>query len=254
MLQDILSTDVFKLLLVFARFGAAMMLFPGISSVTVVVRARLLLALAIAFLLLPVLAPHLPPMPRDPMSMFILIGTEVTVGIFLGAVTQILVSPLDLAGNTMGYAIGLTNMFTFDPTTQQQSQLITGFLNLTGITLVFLTDTHHLMLRALVDSYGLFTPGQPLPMDDFATTLLRTLGDSFVMGFKLAAPFLVFSVTFNAGLGLLNRLVPQIPVFFVGLPVQILGGLALLMVCMPPIMYWFLRHFSDGIGAFVASE
>lgn len=252
MLREILATDVFKLMLVFARLGAAVMLFPGFGSAMVNARVRLVLALGLAFILLPSLAPHLPPMPAGPLSLFLLIAGEVTIGLFLGILTQVLMVPLDLAGNSIGYAVGLTNVFTFDPISQQQSQALTGFLNMLGMTLVFLTDTHHLMLRALVDTYTLFTPGNPLPMGDFAYSVVHTLDESFVLGIKLAAPLMVFVLTFNTALGLLNRLVPQMQVFFVGLPIQILGGLAILMTCLAPIMYWFLRYVSDGVAAFVA--
>ncbi len=252
MLRELIATDVFKLLLVFARLGAAMMLLPGFSSTVVNARTRLLLALGIAFLLMPVLGRSLPPAPAGPLSLFLLLGGEVTIGIFLGLMTQILMAPLDLAGTVISNSVGLTNVFTFDPVSRQQSQLLPGFLNLIAVTLVFLTDSHHLMLRALVDSYGLFVPGRPLPMDDFAAALVRTLGESFVLGFKLAAPALVFSLTLNTALALLNRLVPQMQVFFVGLPIQLLGGLAILMLCLPPIMYWFIRNFVDGVGAFLS--
>jgi flagellar biosynthetic protein FliR len=140
-------------------------------------------------------------------------------------------------------------MFIFDPISQQQSQLITGFLNLLGITLILASDAHHLMLRALVDSYDLVGPGQPLPGDDLAHTLVRTLSASALMGLRLAAPLLVFSITFNSALALLNRLVPQIQVFFVGLPIQIIGGLVMLMVCLPAIMLLFVDQLVQALGA-----
>ncbi|MDR3438514.1 flagellar biosynthetic protein FliR [Telmatospirillum sp.] len=252
MLKEILSTDVYALILIFARLGAAMMLFPGLSSAAVFTRFRLLLALAIAFLLLPSLAGQLPRMPPDPMSMVLLIGGEVTVGLFFGVLTRVLIMPIDIAGSAVGFAVGLTNMFTNDVVTQEQSQLLTGFLNLIAISVVFVTDTHHLMFQAIVDSYALFLPGQPLPFDDFSQALMRCASDSMMVGFKLAAPLIVFAVTFNSALALLNRLVPQVQVFFVGMPVQILGGMAILAFCLPSIMSWFLRHFSDGLQPFLA--
>lgn len=252
MLREVLATDVFTLFLVFARLGAALMLFPGFNSSAVPARMRLLLALSTAFLLTPSLAGYLPRMPADPLSMTLLILGEVTVGVFFGVLGQILMTPIDIAGTAISYAIGLTNMFTQDPVTTEQSQLMTGFLNMIAISLVFLTDSHHLMFQALADSYTLFIPGHGLPMEDFSGALMRTMADSLMMGFKLASPLIVFSLTFNAALGLLNRLVPQMQVFFVGMPLQIMGGLAILMICLPPIMMWFIRQFSEGIGAFAA--
>jgi flagellar biosynthetic protein FliR len=252
MLREILATDVFKLFLLLARLGGAVMLFPGIGSGTVSLRVRLLFTVAVAYLLLPVISPQLPAMPADLISMVLLISSEAAIGIFFGVFLQFLLAALDLAGNFIGYSVGLTNAFTVDPITEQQSQVITGFLNLTALTLIFLTNTHHLMLRGLVDSYTLFRPGESLPVADFADTLVHVLGESFLVGVQLAAPLLVFALTFNTALGLLNRLVPQMQVFFVGMPVQILLGFYVIMIALPAMMLWFLRHFTDGVVPMLA--
>ena len=249
MLSAMLSADLYKWLMIFARLGAGAMLLPGLSSTMVAVRMRLLFALMLSFVLLPVLGPRLPPPPSQPLALFLLLAGEATIGVFIGVLTQTMLAALDQAGNSLGYAAGLTNMFIFDPISQQQSQLITGFLNLLGITLILASDAHHLMLRALVDSYDLVGPGQPLPGDDLAHTLVRTLSASALMGLRLAAPLLVFSITFNSALALLNRLVPQIQVFFVGLPIQIIGGLVMLMVCLPAIMLLFVDQLVQALGA-----
>jgi len=252
MLSAMLSADLYKWMLIFARLGSGAMMLPGFNSNMVSTRARLLFALILAFVLLPVVGGRLPPSPASPLGLFVVLIQEVSVGIFIGIVTQILMSALDQAGNSIGYAIGLTNMFTYDPVTEQQSALMTGFLNLTAVTLVFITDTHHLMLHALVDSYDLVQPGQALPTDDIAHVVVRTLSASSLMGLRLAAPLMVFSITFNTGLALINRLVPQIQVFFVGLPIQILGGLAILMICLPGIMLLFITQLSDGLGSLLS--
>lgn len=252
MLNAMLSADLYKWLMIFARLGAGAMLLPGLSSSIVAVRIRLLFALMLAFILLPVIGPRLPPPPSQTFALFLLLAGEVTVGIFIGILTQTLLSALDQAGNSISSAVGLTNMFAFDPITEQQSQLMTGFLNLLAMVLIFITDTHHLMIHALVDSYDLVTPGRGLPSDDLAHTLVRTLAAASLMGLRLAAPLLVFSVTFNSGLALLNRLVPQVQVFFVGLPIQIFGGLTILMVCLPAIMLLFIGQLVDGIGALLS--
>jgi len=252
MLREIAATNVFELLLVFARMGTAIMLFPAIGGTLVPPRTRLLLALGIAFVTLPAVKDAMPALPHEPLRLAILLGGEVTVGLFLGVTMQLLMAALDLAGNFMGYSVGLTNALISDPATEQQSQIISAFLNTAAVALLLVTDTHHLMLRAVVDSYTLFAPGAVLPMGDFASQLVTTLGASFVIGLKLAAPLLIFALVFNVGLGLLNRLVPQMQVFFVGMPLQILGGLSLFVLCVAVILFGFLQHFGQGIGAYVA--
>jgi flagellar biosynthetic protein FliR len=251
MLSAMLSADLYKWMLIFARLGAGAMLLPGFNSNMVPARARLLFALMLSFVLMPVLGDKLPAAPSQPLALFILLAVEISIGVFIGILTQILIASMDFAGSTIGYAIGLTNMFTFDPITEQQSQLMTGFLNLTAVTMILVTDTHHLMIHALVDSYNIVAPGAKLPTDDLAHVLVRTLTETTLIGLRLSAPLLVFSITFNAGLALLSRLVPQIQVFLVGLPMQIIGGFTVLMICLPAILLLFISQLTDGIGAFL---
>jgi flagellar biosynthetic protein FliR len=252
MLREIVATNLFYLMLVFVRLGAAMILFPAIGGVAVSPRIRLLLALGVSFVVLPVLTPALPPQPNEPIHLALLIAEEATIGFYFGVLMQLLMAAIDLAGNFMGYSVGLTNALISDPVTEQQSQLLSGFLNLAAVALMLITNVHHLMLRAVIDSYSLFVPGAPLPLGDFVSQLVRTLGISFVIGLKMAAPLFIFSLVFNAGLGLLNRLVPQMQVFFVGMPLQILGGFSVLILSASAIMFVFLRYFGDSIGAYLA--
>src|SRR5271154_1812079 len=120
MLQQILSADIYKWMMIFARLGAGAMLMPGFSSTVVPIRVRLVFALILSFILLPVLGPKLPSAPVGPMALFLLIATEITIGVFIALITQILVSALDFAGTSIGFSIGLTNVFTFDPIAEQQ--------------------------------------------------------------------------------------------------------------------------------------
>ena len=251
MLQQLLSTDIFHVMLVFSRLGAALMFFPGLGGSVVSVRARLLLAVGISLMVEPAVASHLPASAPGLLPTAALVVGEVTVGIFFGMLVQTFLAALDVAGNIVGYSAGMTNAFAVDPVTAQQSGVMIGFLTIMATSLIFLTDTHHLFLEALVDSYSLFTPGARLPFDDFAATLVRAISASFAVGFGLAAPVMVFALVFNTSLGLLNRLVPQMQVFFVGLPLQILGGLSILMLALPAIMLWFMRHFREGLGAYL---
>lgn len=253
MLRELLAVDVFKLLLIVARLGTAIMFAPGFSGALVTSRTRLLLAFLLAFLLMPVLNPMLPPMPVDPMGMTMLVLGEATVGLFFGLLMQVLIMPMDLAGNFISYATGLTNAFVYDSLSQEQAQIVTSLLNTVTLTLILITDTHHLMLRAMVDSYGLFQPGGALPMGDFSQTLMRVTADSFSIAMRLAAPLVVFALVFNVSLGLMNKLVPQMQVFFVGTPLQLLLGSSVLMIALAPMMMIMLRYVADGLEPYLSS-
>ncbi len=251
MLNEILTLDIYRFFMIFARLGAAMMLMPGFAGQLVSTRIRLLLGLSLTLVLLPVVGPLYPPLPRHLGSLFLLIMGEVMVGVYLGVLTQMLMSCLNIAGTFIGFQVGLTNAFSFDAVAEQQGSTLTALLSTIGVLAIFATDMHHLMLRALADSYATFTPGHALPLDDFSETLSHTMSASFGLGLQLAAPVLAFGLIFYSGLGLLSRLAPQIQVFFVALPLQVVAGLAMLMISMPVLVMLFLRWFEAGLMPFL---
>lgn len=251
MLNEILTTDIYRFFIIFTRLGAAMAVMPGMGGQRVPTRIQLVFTLSLTFLLLPVLGPLVTPMPASVGGLVLIILGEATVGVFLGFLMQAVMAALHVAGTVIGFNTGLTNAFSFDSVAEQQSSLLTGFLSNMALVVIFATDLHHLMLRAVVDSYATFPVGQVLPLGDFADMLARTLSSSFTLGIKMAAPLIAFGLIFYAGLGLLSRMVPQMQVFFVGLPVQMLTGLWMLMVALPLIVLLFLRSFEDTLVPFL---
>lgn len=247
MLADLLSLDVFSFLLVFCRLGAAMMLLPGYGSRLLATRARLLLALALTVVAVPVLGPALPRLPDSPAALVLLIAGEITIGLFLGMVAQALMVALNLAGTYIGFQSAMANAFVADPVAEQQSSILPSFLSNLALVLIFVTDLHHLMLEAVIGSYDLFVPGAPLPMGDLANSLTQLVGRAFTLGLQLAGPIMVFGLVFNGGLGLLSRLMPQMQVYFVAMPLQVTIGTLLLIATLPAVMTWFIRFFEEGL-------
>src|SRR5665213_1742787 len=94
-LQELLVGNIFAFLLIFMRFGTALMIMPGIGDSFVSPQIRLLFALAISFVLTPVLAVHLPSIPSDTGQLVALLVSEAFIGIFIGTTMRILVSALD---------------------------------------------------------------------------------------------------------------------------------------------------------------
>ena len=250
-LRDLIALNLFQLVLVVTRIGAALTVMPGFSGALVSMRFRLLLVIAMAVVVMPNVADAMPPQPGSPAALALLLIGEVTVGLFLGVITQALMLGVNLMGTFVGFQVGLANAMVYDPVVEQQSALLTGALANIAILVVFTTDTHHLMLRAVIESYSLFPVGQPLPMGDFTRHLGDVLTASFRIGMQMSAPVLVFGLVFHSGLGLMSRMVPAVPIFMVGQPAQILFGLSLLMIGLPTAMLLFIRTFEDGLLKFL---
>jgi flagellar biosynthetic protein FliR len=249
-LEQITVAQTFAYLLVFARIGAALALLPGFSAAYVTVRVRLIFALALTLVVQPVVAAGLPPPPGSPPALALLIAAEVTVGSFIAVIARIIVGALQVAGTFIAYFSSLANALVHDPVADQQTSTISGFLGTVGLVLIFVSDLHHLMLRAIVGSYDRFPAGAMLPTDGFAEAATSAVAASMVLGLQLAAPFLVIALVYNVGLGLLGRLMPQLPVFFFGMPVQISFQIWAMALTISGIMLVFLNQFREVLSPF----
>ncbi len=253
MLEQFATVNIWMLTLVMTRLGTMVSLLPGFGAAYVLPRYRLSLALVMSFMLLPVVSRYLPPMPDAvPLLALILVG-EVIVGAFMALIAVVIISALQTAGTFMALFSSMANALVQDAISQQQSSVIAGFLSILGITLIFATDMHHLMLRALVESFELFRPGQPLMFGDMSEVVARRVADAFELGLKMSAPMLVVAMAYYVTLGILGRLMPQLQVFFFGLPAQIMIQIWVLMVTLSGIMMVFLQVFQDSYASFLGS-
>lgn len=243
MLAELLPLDVFAVFLVFVRIAAALMLLPGIGEAYVSVQIRLAVAAVLTVAISPLVIGTLPILPATPLELLMLILGELVVGVLIGAAARLMMSALHVAGTVIAFQSSLGFALFIDPTQGTQGALIAAFLSLLGLVLIFATGLHMMMIRALADSYVLFTPGQMPPVGDFAALAVRYVSSSFRIGIQIAAPFIVFGLVFYIGLGILARLLPQIQIFFIAIPLQIFLSLTIFGLVLAPMMIWFLDHF-----------
>lgn len=244
-MAELFNITLYNYLMIFLRLGTVFMLMPGFSASYVNIQVRLTLALAVSLVSMPFLLPDIPPEPQEFSTMVQYIINEISIGVFLGMVLQILFFALNFAGSIASQAIGFSNAQMFDPTFQTQTMLIETFLSIIAVTLIFITDTHHLMIEAIIDSYNIFPAGHILPWADFASHTTELVSKSFALGFKLGAPFIAFTIIFYSGIGLISRLMPQLNIFFLSLPLQIYLGLGVLFITAPIILMAFFRFFDE---------
>jgi len=234
-------------MLVFARVGAMVMLLPGFGESNIPVRVKLAIALLLTLIILPL---HRAAYHVDLTSMAalgVLMVHEIVIGIVLGATARVTLSALAVAGSVIAQQLGLGFVTAVDPTQGQQGLLIGNFLTVLGVTLLFATDSHYLVIAALSESYRIFSPGEIMPTGDVAALATSAFSAAFKIGLQLSAPFLVFGLVFNIGLGVLARLMPQMQVYFVGAPLSILIGFLIFALVLVAMMGTFLGYFEGVI-------
>jgi len=238
-------------LLTFARVGTMVMLMPGVGELNLPARVRLTIALVLAAILLP---SHQKAYTIDLTAMapvLTMLMQEIVIGAVIGLTARLAVSALQVAGSVVAQQLGLGFVTAIDPTQNQQGLLVGNFLTLLGITLVFATNMHHLVIAAMNDSYTVFQPGEMPLVGDAAQHVTGVVATAFRIGIQLSAPFLVFGLLFNLGLGVLSRLMPQMQVFFIGLPLSIMLGLLLLLLVVGAMMGTFVGYLQDVLGQMV---
>jgi len=235
-------------MLTFARVGAMVMLMPGVGELNVPSRVRLTIALALTAILLPANQKAYVVDLKTFGPVLVLLFQELVVGAVLGLTARLAVSALQITGSVVAQQMGLGFVTAVDPTQNQQGLLVGNFLTLLGVALVFATDLHHLVIAAMNDSYTIFQPGELPLMGDAAQHVTRIIATAFRIGIQLSAPFLVFGLLFNFGLGVLSRLMPQMQVFFIGLPLSILLGLLLLLLVIGAMMGTFVGYLEGVLG------
>jgi flagellar biosynthesis protein FliR len=233
-------------MLVFARIGTLMMLMPGIGERFVMSRARLVIAIFITLLMVPVARP-LMSVPGTPQGMIGLLVSEVMVGLVLGVSARMVMAALETAGIVIAQQLGLAYAMTVNPSGGQQAPSIGNFLTILGMTLIMVTDLHHIAIAAIYNSYHILPPGGMPDSGDAMMLALKATSQGFLLGVQISAPFIVFGLLFNFGLGILSRMMPQLQVFFLAIPATVLIGMAIMMAILGVMMGTFL----EGLGSFL---
>ncbi len=245
-----LDQEVFAVLLVFGRLGAALMIAPGFGEAYVSIRIRLILALALSLLAVPLIGDRLPAMPADFLAMAALVIQEIVTGILIGAILRLALLAIHFAGGVIAVQSGLAVATFFDPSEGGQSSLISNFLTISALTLMFAADLHYLLLHGLVASYTPMAPLDERAFTDGITFLIEHSSAALAWGVRFAAPLLIVALVFQLILGILNRLMPAFQVFFVAIPLQLMLSFGVVMLAMGGILFGFLTLLQESVAPF----
>lgn len=252
-LNTFLTTGVFAFILTFVRVGTTIMIMPGIGNTYVPNNIRLHFALGLTLVLFPLLQSKMPsPIPATG-PLFIMIIMEFIIGIFIGTVMNVLMAAIDTAGMIIATQSSLANAQLFNPSFATQGTVIGVFLTLTAMMLLFATDMHHMMLMGIMESYEMFPIGKLPDMGSVSELLVKQVGYAFLIAIQMTAPFLVIILLLYIGMGVMSKLMPQVQVFMLAVPVQIYLALVILSLVMSTMMLFWLSRFDQGFHVFFAA-
>ena len=211
------------------RIAALLSVAPVIGTRSVPVRVRLIMALAITAVIVPVL----PPMPTiDPISApgLLVLGQQVLIGLVLGTAVRFMFMVFEVAGQVIAMQMGLGFAAMVDPQTGNQVPVISQFY-LIMATLAFLSLNGHLLLfRILADSFTTLPVGGGGLNLNSLQALIGWTGWLFANAVLIALPAIVALTVINVSFGVMTRAAPQMNIFAVGFPIMMITGVIVMFL------------------------
>ena len=225
---------------VFSRIGAACALLPGFGEKAVPARVKLMAAFGFTAILIPLLWDEMSDIVNDQPLIKVILFESVT-GLVIGVFFRLIVTVLQIAGAVAAQSTSLSQIFGAGIGAEPQAAF-SSLLVLAGLALAANLGLHVYLVKALLWSYDLF-PALQLPVSsDLSEWGVAHISHVFAFGFSLAAPFVIASVVYNFGLGVINRAMPQLMVALVGAPAISLGGLVILFTAAPLILMTWVDY------------
>jgi flagellar biosynthetic protein FliR len=213
---------------VLARMGGLVTFAPFWSHRLAPGRARALLAMALAFIIAPVVAQRLPTPPSELLSFSVVIIGELLIGCALGFVGRLVFGALDMAAHVLGFQMGFSLAGTIDPSTRAQTAALGTVAQMLGLVLLLGADGHHWMLTATVRSYSVVGMGDFHMTAGLAALFIRLAAEALAVGVALAAPAIVVLLAVELALAVAGRAAPQLQIMVLGFPIKIAVGLWLI--------------------------
>ena len=238
--------QIITFLLVVGRLSGLFLIAPVFSSPMIPGKLKIMMLLMLALTITPIVSgTATAPMPTGIVELLIAMVVELTMGLALGFSVAIVFSAVQVAASFIDTSIGFSMANIIDPLSNTQATVLGSFYSIIA-TLIFLSiNGLHYMLAAFKQSYAVVGVGQVPDFSKILDNLFFTFKHLFGMGFQIAAPVLITLLLCDVVLGIVSRVVPQMNVFFVGVPLKIGVGLVAIIIALPNFSGFLENRVSD---------
>ena len=229
-------------LLIFVRISTVIALLPVFGSAQIPPQIKVAISLLLSALLFTTIMSLKPQFPLAfSLGLFVLLVLkEAMVGLAIGFVSTFLFTAVHLAGQLVDTEMGFGFVEVADPFTDEPITVLGQFQVVIFTILFLLFNGHYFLLLAIQKSFEivpLFSAHLPGAEESFFVTTL--VAKVFVLALRFAAPIYVTLILTEMALGVVARTVPQINIFFVGMPLKIVLGLGVMMIVLPNLARLF---------------
>jgi flagellar biosynthetic protein FliR len=244
--------------LAFARLLSFLVIAPFFGGAAAPARVKVATATAFVVIVYPALTIGLPPdgrpLPFGAVGFIALIVKESLVGFTLGFVTSLAFEAIQVAGRIIDFQRGAMMGEVFAPQIQTQVSEMGQFKLQLSIVLFLAIGAHRVFIAALLHSFEII-PATGFPQfsagwTPLAASIAELTGAVVAIGVQLAAPAMVALLLTDLFFGLINRVAPQINVFFLSLPVKMVMGLMVVLASLSLYRDQYIHYFNESYKAF----
>ncbi len=233
-------------ILILCRIGTMLMLSPGFGTARVPGRVRLYLALALALAAAPsVLDGSTLKLARGGLLLSFVMA-ECIVGAVIGLVCRFYIAALEFMMSAVSNYIGLTAL-AGGIDNEEPAPSLSTLVAITATLLILILDFHHILIRTGLDSYGRIPLGVMVEPGFSLRLLTSTLNVAFLISLQVTGPFIVYALLVNVLFGILGKLIPQVPSYFVSIPFLLMGGLFFLYLMVPEMLRIYFDAFNTSL-------
>ena len=236
-------------LLVLTRVTGIFVIAPFFGSLNIPAHIRVGTAVAFSFVLFPIVDSYGPVSAPDNVFLYAAAAAgELFVGWLIGFVAYVTFSAIHFAGKVMDMQVGFAMVNVMDPTSGQQIPLIGSFLYNLAIIVFLVVNGHHMLIAALFESFRVVPIAGVEGNLSLAMLMANFTGTIFLTGMKIAMPITFAILLTNVGLGILSRTMPQMNIFVVGIPMQLMIGITVLSMIIPFYVLFLDVLFNEMYG------
>jgi flagellar biosynthetic protein FliR len=242
---DIAVSQVIGFMLVVARLSGLFLIAPVFSSPMIQGRIKLMALLVLAATLTPIVAPDAPETPASVLPLIISVGTETIIGLAIGFSVAIVFAAIQVGASLIDTSIGFSMANIIDPINNAQGAVLGSFYSMVATLSFLAVNGHHWMLGGFKRSFDVVALGATPDIEQMMNNLFTTFSQLFAMAFQIAAPVLITLLMVDVVLGIVSRVVPQMNVFFVGIPLKVGVGLLAIIITLPAFTNFIEHRVSD---------
>lgn len=209
---------------------------PLFSTYPIPTQAKVWLCATVAFIMYPVvLKTAALSIPNNMLELTLFLVKEFFVGFLIGFIAKFIFSAVQIAGQTLGLQMGVTMSQVLDPTSNEQTPVI-GQIYVYITTIVFISlNAHYWLFTSIYKSFSSIPPGlEFIFTPELVKQVILLFSHMFVISFQIILPLFCVLFVSEVLMGFMAKMMPQMNIFMVAIPLKISLGLVLIIIFIAP--------------------